>query len=221
MTHADRADEPELLTDRGEDEVGRRVRDLVGVAEAEAGARERRRVPNAYHDCDDLEARRPRGSLPRVEPRVDADLHVAERLVRDDAAPIDEQDQPDDEVRRRVRSPCRASRRTRRRTAATSRGPSGTPSRGSRSPTRGAAGRGARSAGRNMRPMRHAARGEQLAVVDEVRGEEDDEQHLGDLAGLEVERADAHPQPRAVDRRGRSRAAAAAARTTTPSSRNV
>ena len=38
-----------------------------------------------------------------------------------------------------------------------------------------------------------AARGEQLALVDEVRGEEDDEQHLGDLAGLEVERADRRP----------------------------
>ena len=39
----------------------------------------------------------------------------------------DEQHERADEVPRRVRSPCRASRRTRRRTAATSRGPSRTP----------------------------------------------------------------------------------------------
>ena len=43
------------------------------------------------------------------------------------------------------------------------------------------------------------AGGEQLALVDEVRGEEHHEQHLGRLAGLEVQRADAHPEPRAVD----------------------
>ena len=40
---------------------------------------------------------------------------------------------------------------------------------------------------------------EQLALVDEVRGEEHHEQHLGGLAGLEVQRADAHPEARAVD----------------------
>ena len=42
-------------------------------------------------------------------------------------------------------------------------------------------------------------------------GEEDDEQHLGDLAGLEVERSDRHPQPRAVERAADARAAAGAA----------
>ena len=42
--------------------------------------------------------------------------------------------------------------------------------------------------------MRRVPRAEQLALVDEVRGEEDDEQHLGRLAGLEVQRADAAPR---------------------------
>ena len=41
--------------------------------------------------------------------------------------------------------------------------------------------------------------GEQLALVDEVRGEEDDQQHLGRFAGLEVHRTDAHPEPGPVD----------------------
>ena len=40
---------------------------------------------------------------------------------------------------------------------------------------------------------------EQLALVDEVRGEEDDEQHLRGLARLEVHRPGAHPEARAVD----------------------
>ncbi len=43
------------------------------------------------------------------------------------------------------------------------------------------------------------ARGQQLTLVDEVRGEEHHEQHLGRLAGLEVDRPHPHPQPGAVD----------------------
>ena len=38
--HAERADEAELLADRGEHEVGRRVRDQVRAAEPEPGAGE-------------------------------------------------------------------------------------------------------------------------------------------------------------------------------------
>ena len=40
--------------------------------------------------------------------------------------------------------------------------------------------------------------GEGVAVKDEVARERDHQQHLGDLAGLEAERADADPDPRAV-----------------------
>ena len=54
--------------------------------------------------------------------------------------------------------------------------------------------RGKRDAGDAV----HAAP-EQLAFVDEVRGEEHHEQHLGRLAGLEVQRSDPDPEPRAVD----------------------
>ena len=45
-----------------------------------------------------------------------------------------------------------------------------------------------------------SAAGEQLSFVDQVRGEEQDEQDLRGLAGLEVHRADPHPEPRPVDR---------------------
>ena len=39
-----------------------------------------------------------------------------------------------------------------------------------------------------------------LALLAEVGGEEDDEEHLRELAGLEAERADVDPEPRAVHR---------------------
>ena len=47
----------------------------------------------------------------------------------------------------------------------------------------------------------HAApgQGERVAVQHEVAGERDHQQHLGDLAGLEAERAEADPDPGAVD----------------------
>ena len=44
-----------------------------------------------------------------------------------------------------------------------------------------------------------AARREQLALLDQVGGEEHDQQHLRRLAGLEVERAERDPQAGAVD----------------------
>ena len=40
----------------------------------------------------------------------------------------------------------------------------------------------------------HVAIAEQLALLDEVRGEEDGQHDLGELAGLEVERAEARPR---------------------------
>ena len=56
---------------------------------------------------------------------------------------------------------------------------------------------------------------ERVAVRDEIAGEGDDQQQLGDLARLEAERPDADPDPRAVDpvpMPGPAAAAAAAAR---------
>ena len=47
-------------------------------------------------------------------------------------------------------------------------------------------------------PDADAALREQLALVGEVRGEERDEQHLGDLARLEAERTDPDPEPAAT-----------------------
>ncbi len=45
------------------------------------------------------------------------------------------------------------------------------------------------------------AGGEELALVDEVRREEHDEQYLRCFPGLEVHRPDPHPEPRSVDLR--------------------
>ena len=42
---------------------------------------------------------------------------------------------------------------------------------------------------------------EHLALLAQIGGEEDDQEDLRELAGLERERADAHPEPRAVDGR--------------------
>ena len=53
--------------------------------------------------------------------------------------------------------------------------------------------------GREVEPAdAPGAAAQQLTVVAEVGREEDDEQHLGRLAGLEVERAEVDPQARAV-----------------------
>ena len=42
---------------------------------------------------------------------------------------------------------------------------------------------------------------EHLTLLAQVGGEEDDQEDLRELARLELDRADVHPQPRAVDRR--------------------
>ncbi len=47
--------------------------------------------------------------------------------------------------------------------------------------------------GKVERPDLPRAHGEQLAPLDEVRGEEDGQRDLGELAGLEVDRTDLHP----------------------------
>ncbi len=50
-----------------------------------------------------------------------------------------------------------------------------------------------------------AGEGEGVAVQDEVAGEGDHQQHLGDLAGLEAEGAEPDPDPGAVDGRAQAR----------------
>ena len=50
---------------------------------------------------------------------------------------------------------------------------------------------------------------EHLALLAQVGGEEDDQRDLAELARLELQAADMHPEPRAVDASARSPAAAA------------
>ena len=49
-------------------------------------------------------------------------------------------------------------------------------------------------------PILQPALREHLALLAQVRGEEDDERDLPELARLELEPADVHPEARAVDR---------------------
>ena len=51
MTTAIVAEQPELLADRGEDEVGRDVGDLLRVARARARCPANPPLPNANRDC--------------------------------------------------------------------------------------------------------------------------------------------------------------------------
>src|SRR3954454_18501226 len=51
-----------------------------------------------------------------------------------------------------------------------------------------------------MTPDADATLREELALVDEIRGEERDEQDLRDLARLERDGPDRHPEPATVDR---------------------
>ena len=68
-----------------------------------------------------------------------------------------------------------------------------------------------RAPDREQRPeVLQAPLREHLPLLAQVAGEEDDQRDLRQLARLELERADLHPEPGAVDRRRRGRAAPAA-----------
>ena len=156
--------------------------------------------PNANQPWTDLVAL-VLAVLPRVDPVLDAHAHVTEQLVRRRTRRSTSRTSAPIRYDEAAGSRCRASPRTRRRTASSSRCPSRSTGRSGRGPTRGTAGRGrAATAGTNG-PTRTAALREQLALVDEIGGEERDEQQLRDLARFEGERRrHATHKPRAVDR---------------------
>ena len=101
---------------------------------------------------------------------------------------------------RRVRSPCRASPRTRRRTASSIRGPSRTPSRGSRSPTRAASGPRWRNAGRKKRPTRTLPAASSSRLSARYAAKKMTSSTLAISPGWKFSGPIAHPQTRAVDR---------------------
>ncbi len=78
--HGGGADQAELLADGGEDEVALGVRDLVGAAAAEAAPGDAA-VADAVQRLHDLPALAVLVA-PRIEPDVDAGLHVAEHPPR-------------------------------------------------------------------------------------------------------------------------------------------
>ena len=72
-----------------------------------------------------------------------------------------------------------------------------------------------------MRPMRRLPDASSSRLSTRYAAKKIDEQHLGGLARLEVERAERDPEAGAVDLRADARERAAAAARPTPSSRNV
>ncbi len=186
-------DEPELLGKRGEDEVRVEVRD-VGIA---VRARERPLAePGAAEAAVRDRVERLHGLVagavrigPRVEPGVDALPHAPDRRVRERGAAREQREadgdeqraargrvehgQEDPEVEERAAEVVRLDEHQHRRPEE-----------------------------QEQRPeILEACLREHLALLAEVRGEEDDQEHLRELAGLEAEAARCRPT---AGRRSRS-----------------
>ena len=138
------------------------------------------------------------GRRPRVQPDRDPLVDVGDLLVRADAAG----DEQPDARRRRTRaapSRCRASRGRSRSRGAPSRGRSTRRARACSRPRSRAAGRGPSS-----RPCASTSRfSRRYAARKTIR------KIFASSPGWNCERADVHPEPRAVDRRAEARARAA------------
>src|SRR5581483_10304308 len=200
------ADEPELLRERGVDEVGAQVRDervpLRGreQAGAETGARVAA-VRDRVQGLDLLVARAvlPKRHLPveravhlvrrpRLDPVDDALPHVRRALVHGGGADEEEDDEDEDELQARGRrvedgeeDPVVEERATE---------------------VVGGEEHEHRAAPDDEQrpPVLHAALSQHLALFAQVRREEDDERDLPELAGLELQAAEVDPQPRSVHR---------------------
>ena len=200
-----RADQAELLRDRGEDEVGAEVRDelravdrgeraLTEPGSPEAAVRDRvealdELVRGAVLPVLELPVERAVHALvgPRVQPDRDAILDVVDARCRGRRRPPTNRASPaatnsaragrdvehreeDPEVEERAAEVVRLDDHEHRRA----------PDRDERA------------------EVLQASLREHLALLAQVAGEEEDQADLRELAGLELERPDAHPQPHAV-----------------------
>ena len=172
--------------------IAAKMKSLSDVRDQPRASPDRDRCPRARRSPSRTSparaARSPRRDLvgvERVQPDVDARLHVVEHHVAERRRPTANSTSPTRGTRR-GRSRPRASRRRCRRTAARPRGPAPGTARRARRPTRAAAARGPWRAAARTGPTR--AR-EQLALVGEVRREEHDDQDLAELRRLEREAA--------------------------------
>ena len=142
--------------------------------------------PIEYRDCDDLVALIVR-SRPGIDPHRDPLLHSWHGLVEQRGA-ADEQDEPGGRV------PGPRGRHVEQREE--------DPVVEERAPqvVRLDDDEHRRAPDREQRPeVLQASLGEHLPLLAEVAGEEDDQHDLGQLAGLELDSADVHPQAGAVD----------------------
>ena len=195
--HRGGAEQAELLTDGGEDEVGGGRGDLLRRAQRDAGAGDAAAAEREQplHELEALVG----GVRPRVDPDAHALLHVGERRPGEQRAG-GEQAGADDEVGAAAGGDpehrdeqCEEQQRRAEvllRHDDHERDAPGRKDRGHDAQ---------RQLGDGERPDPAYDR-EQGAVLDEVGGEEQRQRDLGELARLEVDGTEAHPQASAVDR---------------------
>ncbi len=190
------AQQPQLLADCGEDEVGGGGGDALGASEGQAAPGHATRAEGEHRLDDLVAAALSRG--PGVEPDLDPGLHMGELLVGHAAGqgeqggaaqqvhglPGGQPQQPDEQAEEQQGrpevplghhhhdgdSPCRQQREQHPQPRA----------------------------GQAQRPEADAV-GQQLAPLDQVRREEDGQHDLRQLAGLESDGPEADPDPGAVD----------------------
>src|SRR5581483_5301288 len=188
-------DEAELFADGGVDEVGGGVGDLPRAAEPEAGAGEAPRA-EGEEGLDQLVAVAV-GRRPGVAPGRDPLPDVAEGVVGQ-RRPGDEEGGADAEVagpgRGDVEHGQKDGKEQQRRAEV------GRPDHDQDGAAPGQEQRvEVRGVGEHDRADPPRRGREQLPLLHQVGGEEDHQQDLGRLAGLEVERPEVDPQPGAVD----------------------
>ena len=180
------AEQAELLADRGEDEVGRGERDQRRRSLAEPRADDARPIAIAELPLRELPVPLLEDLLrvERVEPEVDAQLHVAERQVAEPRA--DRRTAPARAPGTPARPVATQSITTKTREVQERRAEvllAGTGRRATR-PTRAAAAPRC-FARRQRKPIRSRRRLEQLALLRQVGREEDHDQDLAELGRLE------------------------------------
>ena len=202
------ADQAELLRERGVDEVGVHERDQLlppsGVVNVPLPSPAPPKPPFAieYSDLHELVAlavlsqREPAGrraedlvDRPRMQPDHDALVDVADLLVGDVAAG-DEEPEPDEHERQARRRDVEHREEDPEVEEARAEVVRHDEHEHARAPDH-----------EQRADVLQPSLREHLALLAQVRGEEDDQEDLRELAGLELERADAHPEPRAVDGR--------------------
>ncbi len=193
--HRRATEQPELLADRREDEVVLGLGHLVGGAPAQPGA-EHPAVAEAVDRLDDLVAAVER-ARPRIDPDVDPGLDVIERPPGHDRC-AGEQDHAHHQVAGALGGDPHhhdEQREEQQRGAEVALADHHDHREAPGQQDRGQVAR----LGEAQRPDPPGAGRDELSPFGQVGGEEDGERDLGELARLEVDRPDAHPDAGAAE----------------------